>query len=191
MSRFGIFAVYLLCSGLNNEDKRQSAPYRDPVLHVHAPRLIALRGGDRDEVNPKAKNKGGMLMRRACARTPSPRSFLLLEHRLQPTPSPLCGLASSEAPWALLGAFSISRRSIYDLVRTRSWPCPHPRSLRRQAWLFEVGPPWTGSVSSFYIFIRGPTHPIRGATLNLFQKTWVLGSGNWVGLRSAKSGDDS
>ena len=31
------------------------------------------------------------------------------------------------------------------------------------------------------------THPIRGATLNLFQKTWVLGSGNWVGLRSAKS----
>ena len=28
-------------------------------------------------------------------------------------------------------------------------------------------------------FIRGPTHPIRGATLNLFQKTWVLGSGYW------------
>ena len=33
------------------------------------------------------------------------------------------------------------------------------------------------------------THPIRGATLNLFQKTWVLGSGNWVRLRSAKSGE--
>ena len=31
------------------------------------------------------------------------------------------------------------------------------------------------------------THPIRGATLNLFQKTWVLGSGNWVRPRSAKS----
>ena len=31
------------------------------------------------------------------------------------------------------------------------------------------------------------THPIRGATLNLFQKTWVLGSGNWFRLRSAKS----
>ena len=30
------------------------------------------------------------------------------------------------------------------------------------------------------------THPIRGATLNLFQKTWVLGSGNWVRPRSAK-----
>ena len=42
-------------------------------------------------------------MRRACARTPSPRSFLLLDHSLQLTPSPLCGLTS----WPLLGACSI------------------------------------------------------------------------------------
>ena len=34
--------MYLLCSGLNNEDERQSAPpYRDSALHFHAPRLIA------------------------------------------------------------------------------------------------------------------------------------------------------
>ena len=32
------------------------------------------------------------------------------------------------------------------------------------------------------------THPIRGATLNLSQKTRGLGSGFWVRLRSAKSG---
>ena len=72
-------------------------------MHFHAPRLIALRGGDRNEETPKTENKKGMLMRRACARTLSPRSFLLLEHSLQPTPSPLCGLAS----WPLLGACSM------------------------------------------------------------------------------------
>ena len=42
-------------------------------------------------------------MRRACARALSPRSFLRLEHSFQPTPSPLCGLAS----WPLLGACSM------------------------------------------------------------------------------------
>ena len=78
-------------------------PYRDPVLHFDAPRLIALRGGDKNEEIPTTKNEREMLMRRACARTPSPRSFLLLEHRLQPTPSPLCGLAS----WPLLDACSM------------------------------------------------------------------------------------
>ena len=30
-----------------------------------------------------------------------------------------------------------------------NWPFPHPRPCRRQAWLFEVGRPGTGSVSSF------------------------------------------
>ena len=71
-----------------------------PVLHFHAPRLIALCEGDRNEETPTIKNEGEVLMRRACARTLSPRSFLQLEHRLQPTPSPLCGLAS----WPLLDA---------------------------------------------------------------------------------------
>ena len=85
-------------------------PYRDPVLHFHAPRLVALRGGDRNEEEKKEKNatenEREMLMHRACARTLSPRSFLLLEHHLQPTPSPLCGLAS----WPLLDACSMFPR---------------------------------------------------------------------------------
>ena len=73
-------------------------------MHFHAPRLIALREGDRNEKKKNAaENEREMLMRRACARTLSPRSFLLLEHSLQPTPSPLCGLAS----WPLLGACSM------------------------------------------------------------------------------------
>jgi hypothetical protein len=42
-------------------------------------------------------------MRRACALTLSPRSFALVVQSLQPTPSPLCGLA----PWPLPGAFSM------------------------------------------------------------------------------------
>ena len=76
--------------------------YRGPVLHFHAPRLVALRGGGRNGETPATENEREMLMRCACARTLSPRSFLLLEHRMQPTPSPLCGLAS----WPLLGACS-------------------------------------------------------------------------------------
>ena len=104
MLRFAVDTVYPLCSGLDNEDKRQGAPpYRDPALHFHAPRLIALRRGDRNEETPKTENKREVLMRRACARALSPRSFLLLEHSMQPTPSPLCGLAS----WPLLGACSL------------------------------------------------------------------------------------
>ena len=67
-------------------------------MHFHAPRLIALRGGNRGDETPKTDNEREMLMRRACARTPSPRSFLLLERSFQPTPSLLCGLTS----WPLL-----------------------------------------------------------------------------------------
>ena len=100
ISRFVIFAVYLLCSCLNNGDERQSPPYRDHASHFQAPRLIALRGGDRNEETPKTENKREMLMRRACARA---HNFLLLDRSLQPTPSQLCGLAS----WPLLGACSM------------------------------------------------------------------------------------
>ena len=55
---------------------------------------VALCGGDRNEEIPATENEGGMLMRRACARTRNPRIFLLLEHRLQPTPSSFGGLPS-------------------------------------------------------------------------------------------------
>ena len=97
--------MYLLCSGLNNEDERQSAPLTETLYCTSTRRASSRcagetgtrRGGNATE------NEREMLMRRACARTLSPRSLLLLEHRLQPTPSPLCGLAS----WPLLGACSM------------------------------------------------------------------------------------
>ena len=54
-------------------------------------------------------------MRRACARTLSPRSFFLLVLRLQPTPSPLCGLAS----WPLLDACSMFSRGVIPDFLTR------------------------------------------------------------------------
>ena len=89
---------------------RRSALPRSPAATFPAhkfrprqPHLIALHGGDRNEETPSTDNGRGMLMRRACALALSPRSFLLLEHSLQPTPSPLCGLAS----WLLLGACSL------------------------------------------------------------------------------------
>ena len=74
-------------------------------MHFHAPRLIAPRGGERNEEIPATENEGGMLMlmRRACTRALNPNSLLLLGHSFQPTPSPLCGLAS----WPLLGAYSM------------------------------------------------------------------------------------
>jgi hypothetical protein len=50
-------------------------PDRYPVSHFYAPRLIALRGGDRNEETPATENEREVAMRRACARTPSPRSF--------------------------------------------------------------------------------------------------------------------
>ena len=103
MSRFALYTVYLLCSDLNNEDKRQSAPLTGALYCTSARRASSRCGGDGNEVTPTTENEREMLMRRACARTLSPRSFLLLEHRLQTTPSPLCGLAS----WPLLGACSM------------------------------------------------------------------------------------
>ena len=46
---------------------------------------------------PATENERGVLMRRACARTLSPRGYLLPKHRFQPTPSRLCGLALAPA----------------------------------------------------------------------------------------------
>ena len=57
---------------------------------------------------PTTGNERVMLMRRTCARLLSPRSFLLLGHCMQPTPSPPCGLAS----WPLF----VSRRVVLDLT---------------------------------------------------------------------------
>ena len=79
------------------------------------------------------------------------------------------------------------RRGGLQLYRLRAaWGATGQLSgIRLGLWVSASG----GAAQSASMFIRGPTHPIRGATLNLFQKTWVLGSGNWVRLRSAKSGE--
>ena len=107
-----------------------------------------------------------MLTRRACARTPSLRSFLLLENSLQPTRSLLCGLASQP----LLGACSMFPRGVFSILlylmathgtSQPNWPgrvrsCPGlPGSLyvgpslyhphRHQAATFDAA-------SSFYFF---------------------------------------
>ena len=88
-------------------------PYRDPALHFNAPRLTALRGGDMNGETPAKDNEGGMLMRRACARTLSPRSFLLLEHSLQPTPRPTLRTSLTAPAWRLP---HVSRRLFSDLT---------------------------------------------------------------------------
>ena len=69
MSRFAIYTVYLLRSGLNNEDERQSSPLTE-TLHCTSTRRASSRyaGRDRDEETPKTENKREMLMRRVCAR---------------------------------------------------------------------------------------------------------------------------
>ena len=59
--------VYPLYSGLCSDNKRPSVP----SVNFHAPRLVAQRGEGRNEGTPVTK----------------------LENRLQPTPTPLCGLA--------------------------------------------------------------------------------------------------
>ena len=75
----------------------------ETALHFHALRLIALRGGRKEWGNPRNRERE-LNAYAPRLRTLSPRSFfLLLERRLQPTPSPRCGLAS----WPLLGACSI------------------------------------------------------------------------------------
>ena len=85
-------------------------------MHFHAPRLNALRGGDKSDDTPALENEREVLMRRACARALSPRSFSLLEHSFQPTPSPLCGLAS----WPLLGACSMYLGELF--LQFLTWP---------------------------------------------------------------------
>ena len=98
--------MYLLCSGLNNEDERQSAPLTETLYCTSTRRASSRCAGEtgtRKKEKNATENEREMLMRRACARTLSPRSSLLLEHSLQPTPSLLCGLAS----WPPLDAYSM------------------------------------------------------------------------------------
>ena len=67
--------------------------YRGPVLHFDALRLVALLEEGWIEKTRAAEYERELLITRTCASTLSPRSSLLLEHSLQPTPSPVCKLA--------------------------------------------------------------------------------------------------
>ena len=108
MPRFEIYTVHLLCSGLNNEDERQSAPLPlTETLYCTSTRRASSRyAGETGTRKPPKQRIGGVCLCAAPAHVHSalsPRSFLLLEYSLQPIPSPLCGLAS----WPLLGACSM------------------------------------------------------------------------------------
>ena len=75
------------------------------TLHCTSTRRASSRyaGETGTRKPPKTENEREVPMPRACPRALSPRSFSLMEHSLQPKPSPLCGLAS----WPLLGACSM------------------------------------------------------------------------------------
>ena len=114
MSRFVIYTVYLLCSGLNNEDERPSAPpYRDPVLHFHAPRPIALRGGDRnEEARRNREGERSDYAPRLRTYTGPTQPSLLLEHSFQPNTKPALRTGLMAPVWRLL---HVSRKAIPDL----------------------------------------------------------------------------
>ena len=60
-------------------------------MHFHAPRLIALRGGDRNEETPARENEGEVPMRRANARALSPRELELGLTQSQVVQKPVLG----------------------------------------------------------------------------------------------------
>ena len=73
--------------------KTERPPYRDPLLHFHAPRLVALRGGDRNEGkkkrNRECERNSYWPRLRTCTQ---PTQLFAAGASLQPTPSPLCEL---------------------------------------------------------------------------------------------------
>ena len=109
MSRFVTYTVYLLCSGLNNEDERQGAPLTETLWKCASSRFA---GGGRNEETPATENERAVLMPRACARTLSSRSFLLLEHSL-PYTQPALWTGPMSPAWRLL---HVSRIAIPDLT---------------------------------------------------------------------------
>ena len=64
---------------------------------IALPRAASRRAtrGRQERGNPRNRERErNAHVRRAWARALSPCTFLLLEHRSQPTPAPLCGLAT-------------------------------------------------------------------------------------------------
>ena len=82
-------------------------PSQNHVLHFHVPRLVALRGGDRNEETPKTENRRGMLMRRACARTLStqPAQLFAAGAKLAAHTQPALRTGLMAPAWRLLRAY--------------------------------------------------------------------------------------
>ena len=102
---------------MRTRDRAPPLPRPCIALPRAAPRRAARGRQERGKKRKKnaTENEREMLMRRACARTLSPRSFLLLEHRVQPTqPALRTGLMAPA--WRLL---HVSRRLILDLTCNR------------------------------------------------------------------------
>ena len=57
----------------------RAPPYRDPALHFHAPRLIALRGGGRKRGNPHNREYKCLCATPAYVHNTQPTQLLLLE----------------------------------------------------------------------------------------------------------------
>jgi len=86
---------------------------RYPVLHFDALRLVALREGDMIEETLATENERDAYTR-TCARTPSPRSSLLLEQACSPLPA-------HSAHW--LGGPCLASCSMYlRALRGFIWP---------------------------------------------------------------------
>ena len=91
-------AAFFCCCPSTTFSHTQPHLQQRPLLRscIALPRAAPHRAtrGRQERGNPKTENEREMLIPRACARKLSPYRFLLLEYSLQPTPSPLCRLAS-------------------------------------------------------------------------------------------------
>ena len=88
-----LVAVFIRRVESGTEMRDRAPAYRGPVLHFDALSLVALRKKSGLRKPSQQKIIEGGVYTRTCARILSLRSSLLLEHSLQPTPSPLCELA--------------------------------------------------------------------------------------------------
>ena len=89
-------------------------PCRDPALHFHAPCLIALRGGDRNEETPATRNEREMLIYAPCLRTYNqPAQHFSAGAQLAANTQPTLRTGLMAPAWRLL---HVPRGEILDLT---------------------------------------------------------------------------
>ena len=113
MSRFAIYTEYLLCSGLNNEDERQSAPLTE--THIALPRAAphsATRGGH-ERVNPQNREQGRYAYASHLRTYTQPAQLSAAGAQLAAHTQPALRTGLMVPPWHLL---HISRRVIRGLI---------------------------------------------------------------------------